>query len=41
MIDLQRVFGSVTDRAEDGRLASVGAPNDKDPEAAKFLSDVL
>jgi len=40
IIDL-RVFGTVTDRAENGRLASVRPPNDKDPEAAKFLSDVF
>jgi hypothetical protein len=40
IIDL-RVFSSVTDGTENGRIASVRAPNDKDPEAAKFLSDVF
>ena len=35
------VFRSVTNRAEDGRLASVCPPDDKDPETAEFLSEVL
>jgi hypothetical protein len=40
IIDL-RVLDSVTDRAENGGLASVRPPDDKDPEAAKFLSDIF
>ena len=35
------VFRSVTNRAEDGRLASVCPPDDKDPETAEFLSKIL
>jgi hypothetical protein len=33
-----RVFSSVTDRAENCRLASVCPPDDKDPEAANLIS---
>ena len=36
-----RVFRSVTDRPENGRLASVRPPDDKDPETAEFHLEVF
>ena len=36
-----RVFRSVTYRPENGGLASVRPPDDKDPETAEFLSQVF
>jgi hypothetical protein len=36
-----RVFRSVTDRPENGRLASVRPSDDKDPETAEFLLEVF
>jgi hypothetical protein len=39
IVDL-RVFRSVTDPLENGCLASVRPPDDKDPETAEFLSEV-
>ena len=35
------VFRRVTDPPENGRLASVCPPDDKDPETAEFLTDVV
>ena len=40
VVDL-RVFRSVADRPENGRLASVRSPDDKNPETAEFLSEVF
>ena len=40
VVDL-RVFRSVADPLENGRLASVRPPDDKDPETAEFLSEVF
>ena len=40
VVDL-RVFRRVTYRPENGRLASVRPPDDKDPETAEFLSEVF
>ena len=36
-----RVFRSVTDLVENGRLASVCPPDDKDPETTEFLSEIF
>ena len=36
-----RVFRSFTDSLENGRLASVRPPDDKDPETAEFLLEVF
>ena len=35
------VFRRVTNSPENGRLASVRPPDDKDPETAEFLSKVI
>ena len=35
------VFGSVTDRSENGRLASVRPSDNKDPETAELLAEVF
>ena len=40
VVDL-RVFRSVTNPPENGRLASVRSPDDEDPETAEFLSEVF
>ena len=40
VVDL-RLFRRVTDPLENGRLASVRSPDDKDPETAKLLPEVF
>ena len=35
------IFHSVTNHPQNGRLASICPPDDKDPETAEFLSEVL